>query len=130
MIQVVAALIWQDDKFLICQRPQGKSQALLWEFAGGKVEGGESPQTALAREIREELAVDISVGDLYTVVNHTYPDKSISLSVYNAVITAGTPQLLEHNAMAWVTPEQAGKYQFCPADQPIVDKIICDIKKE
>lgn len=75
MTEVVAALIWKDDKFMICQRPANKARALLWEFVGGKVEYGETNEQALVRECKEELNVLISVGDVFVEVIHEYPDK-------------------------------------------------------
>ena len=123
MTDVVAALIWDHDKFLICQRPQNKARGLLWEFVGGKVEPGETKQQALIRECREELAIEIAVKDVFLEVIHTYPDIKIRLILFNAVIASGEPQLLEHNAIAWITPAQIPQYQFCPADKEILELI-------
>ena len=123
MTDVVAALIWDHDKFLICQRPQNKARGLLWEFVGGKVEPGETRQQALIRECREELAIEIAVKDVFLEVVHTYPDIKIRLILFNAVIASGEPQLLEHNAIAWITPAQIPQYQFCPADKEILELI-------
>lgn len=123
MTDVVAALIWDHDKFLICQRPQNKARGLLWEFVGGKVEPGETRQQALIRECREELAIEIAVKDVFLEVIHTYPDIKIRLILFNAVIASGEPQLLEHNAIAWITPAQIPQYQFCPADKDILELI-------
>lgn len=118
--EVVATLIWDGDRFLVCQRPAHKAQGLLWEFVGGKVELGESKEQALARECREELAVTISVGEVFTEVNHDYPDLNVHLTLFNAAIIEGTPQLLEHNDMRWITPEEIPQYEFCPADEDIL----------
>ena len=74
MVEVVAALIWRDNKFMICQRPADKARALLWEFVGGKVESGETKEQALIRECQEELAITLSVGSEFTDVYHEYPD--------------------------------------------------------
>ncbi len=123
MVEVVAALIWDGDQFLICQRPAHKSNALLWEFVGGKVEPGESHAAALIRECREELGVTVAVGDPFLDLCHTYPDITIHLTLYHATIREGTPRLLEHNALAWVTPAELDGYGFCPADRVILDKI-------
>ena len=105
MTEVVAALIWDCERFLICQRPQHKARGLLWEFVGGKVEPGETKKQALIRECREELAVEIDVSDVYLEVDHIYPDISIHLTLFNAFIVSGEPVLLEHNAVAWITPD-------------------------
>lgn len=123
MVQVVAALIWKDGKFLACQRPANKARALLWEFVGGKVEVGETHQQALQRECMEELAVQIEVGSLFMQVVHTYPDITVQLSLYNATIVNGTPCKLEHNDICWLAPYEVDEFEFCPADKDILEKI-------
>lgn len=122
-VEVVAALIWDNDKFLICQRPKNKARALLWEFVGGKVEKGESKEEALIRECREELAIDIVVDRVFIEVTHDYPDITIHLTLFNSRIVGGELKLLEHNAMAWITPFEIDNYEFCPADEVILDKL-------
>lgn len=122
-IEVVAALIWDKDRFLICQRPKNKARALLWEFVGGKVEKGESKVEALIRECREELAIDIAVDSVFTEVTHYYPDITIHLTLFNSRIVGGQLTLLEHNAMAWITSSEIENYEFCPADEVILEKI-------
>ena len=121
--EVVAALIWENDRFLICQRPAHKARGLLWEFVGGKVDPGESKQEALMRECREELAVEVSVGDVFMEVLHEYPDLLVRLTLFNSAITAGTPQMLEHNDIRWITVEQIPNFDFCPADVDILKKL-------
>lgn len=123
MIQVVAALIRKDNKILICRRPANKARALLWEFAGGKIEAGESPQTALIRECKEELSVDITVSDLFCELTYEYPDITIHLSVYNAEIINGVPILNEHVDMRWVTKQELEGFTFCPADIPVIEML-------
>ncbi len=123
MTEVAAALIWDKDKFLICQRPAHKARALLWEFAGGKVEPGESKEQALIRECKEELAVTLSVGDVFMDVVHEYPDVTVRLTLFNASIAEGTPQKLEHNDIRWITPAEIPNYKFCPADEELLKKI-------
>ena len=123
VIEVVAALIWEGDRFLICQRPAHKARGLLWEFVGGKVEPGESKEQALVRECREELAVTISVGEVFMEVGHDYPDLNVHLTLFNAAIIEGTPQMLEHNDIRWITPEQIPQYEFCPADEEILRRL-------
>ena len=127
--EVVAALIWQNDTFMICQRPAHKARGLLWEFVGGKVEAGESPKQALVRECFEELAVRVSVEDMFMDVTHTYPDLCVHLTLFNAFIFEGEPQKLEHNDIRWITPEELGQYEFCPADQEILAKICQEAEK-
>ena len=122
--EVVAALIWDNDKFMICQRPAHKARGLLWEFVGGKVEAGETKEAALIRECQEELAVTLSVGDVFMEVIHEYPDITVQLTLFNAVIAEGSPQKLEHNDIRWITPAEIPQYDFCPADVEILDKIM------
>ena len=124
MLEVVAVLLRSGERFLLCQRPEQKAHGLLWEFAGGKVEPGETKRQALARECREELGVAVSVGDVYMELTHVYPDLTIHLTLFHAEITDGVPQLLEHCAMDWITPEEIGQYEFCPADTVILQQII------
>ena len=121
--EVVAALIWDGDRFLICQRPENKARGLLWEYVGGKVEAGETKQEALIRECREELGITISVGDVFMDVVHEYPDITVHLTLFHAEIAKGTIQLLEHNAVAWITPAEIPDYDFCPADKDINERI-------
>ena len=121
---VVAALIWRGDKFMICQRPANKARALLWEFVGGKVESGETKEQALIRECREELAVTLSVGDVFMDVIHENPDLTVHLTLFNAIIAEGEPQMLEHNDIRWITSSEISNYEFCPADKEILDTII------
>lgn len=120
MTEVVAALIWQNDRFLICQRPDHKIRSLLWEFVGGKVEAGETGEEALARECKEELNVDISVGDIFMDVIHKYPDITVHLTLYNANIRCGSPEKIEHNDLRWITAKEIDNYNFCPADKDIL----------
>ena len=157
MVEVVAALIWDGDRFLICQRPENKARGLLWEYVGGKVEPGETKQEALIRECREELGVTITVekgpptrcnlggerrsrdtrsrhtdriclpsitdDDAFMDVVHKYPDITVHLTLFHASIAEGTIRLLEHNAIAWITPAEIPDYDFCPADKDINERI-------
>ncbi len=123
MVEVVAALIKRGDKFLICQRPQNKARGLLWEFVGGKVEKGESKKQALMRECKEELNIILDVGDVFIDVTHEYPDIVVHLTLFNAVIAEGEPQLIEHNDMKWITATEIPNYEFCPADKVILQKL-------
>lgn len=121
--KVVAALIWDGPRFLICQRPAHKARGLLWEFVGGKIEPGETGEAALIRECREELDVEVSVGDAFMQVVHTYPDITVELTLYHAAIAAGVPRKIEHADIGWITPQQIPQYEFCPADVEILEKI-------
>ena len=127
--EVVAALIWQGNKFMICQRPARKARGLLWEFVGGKVEPGETKEQALIRECKEELNVLLPVGDVFMDVIHEYPDLMVHLTLFNATIAEGEPQKLEHNDIQWITPSEISNYEFCPADEEILKKIICERNK-
>ena len=126
--EVVAALIWDGDKFMICQRPAHKARALLWEFVGGKGEPGGTKEQALIRECQEELAVSLSVGDVFMDVIHEYPDITVHLTLFNATIAEGIPQKLEHNNIKWITPVEIPNYNFCPADKEILARI-CEVYK-
>ena len=119
--EVVAALIWQDDKFMICQRPSHKARGLLWEFVGGKTEPGETLEAALIRECREELDIQIEAGPLFAQLVHEYPDLTVRLSLYEAFIVSGEIRLLEHSAFAWVNVAEAEKMPLCPADVEILE---------
>jgi len=122
-IDVVAALIWEKDKFLICQRPANKTRGLLWEFVGGKAEPGETLEQALMRECAEELAITVDVGKQFMQVIHQYPDILIRLTLFHCTIPSGFPQALEHNAMEWIHPSQIDNYEFCPADTDILKEL-------
>jgi 8-oxo-dGTP diphosphatase len=124
--EVVAALIWDKDKFMICQRPEHKVRGLLWEFVGGKIEPGEKKEEALIRECREELAITLSVGDAFLDVVHEYPDITVHLTLFNAKIAQGIPQKLEHCDIRWITRDEIPEYEFCPADKEILKKIMED----
>ena len=123
MTEVVAALIWDGDRFLICRRPANKARALLWEFVGGKTEPGESLAEALIRECREELDIRVHVGEIYMQVIHEYPDITIRLTLFHCIIPEGFPQALEHKALCWIHPSQADAYEFCPADMDFLKEI-------
>ena len=113
---VVAALIWDNDSFMICQRPVNKTRALQWEFVGGKTEDGETKEEALIRECKEEIGVTISVGDISFEVDHEYPDIFIHLTLFNCKIASGEIKMLEHNDIP--------QYEFCPADKDILEKLM------
>ena len=130
MVDVAAALIWDSSRrFMICQRPANKARGLLWEFVGGKAEPGETLEQALIRECREELDITVEVGSVYVSLIHEYPDITIRLTLFNCSISRGIPKLLEHNAIEWITPEQISDFDFCPADEAILARIIHDFSK-
>ncbi len=123
IVEVVAALIWDGDRFMICQRPANKKRALLWEFVGGKVEPGETKEAALIRECMEELAVTVAPQEVFMDVTHEYPDITVHLTLFSAVIREGVPQKLEHNDIRFITVDEIPMYEFCPADLEILSKI-------
>ena len=123
MTEVVAALIWEDNRFLACQRPAHKARGLLWEFVGGKVEPGETREQALIRECQEELAVTVAVQDVFMEVDHVYPDLTVHLTLFNASIAEGVPQKIEHNDLRWIKVEEIDQYEFCPADEEILRRL-------
>ena len=123
MTEVVAALIWDEDRFMACQRPAHKARALLWEFVGGKVEPNETKEEALIRECQEELGITVAVEDVFMEVTHEYPDLTVHLTLFNARIAEGVPRKLEHNDIRWITVEEIDDFAFCPADVEILERL-------
>ena len=121
MVNVVGALIWQGDRFMICRRPAHKKRGLLWEFVGGKVEAGETMEEALARECKEELDITLKVGEEFIRVDHNYPDIHILLTIFHGEIVEGTPTLKEHEDLRWIPVSEIDNYDFCPADGPVLE---------
>jgi 8-oxo-dGTP diphosphatase len=120
---VVAALIERRGRILLSQRRADQSFSLCWEFPGGKVESGEDPRTALVREIREELACTIRVGDVVDVVFHAYPAFDLVMPVYRATIVRGKPRAAQVAAIAWVVPSRLPKTIMPPADVPLAKRL-------
>jgi D-serine dehydratase len=123
IIEVAAALIWREGRFMIARRPEYKARGGLWEFVGGKLEAGETAAEALSRECFEELGVRIETGGVFTEVLHEYPDLTVHLTLMNARIREGEPKLLEHTAIEFILPSEIGNYEFCPADREILELI-------
>ena len=123
MLEVVAGLVRDGERFLICQRPAHKARGLMWEFAGGKVENGETGQQALKRELREELGIEVEVQEQVADVSYAYPELTVHLTLYGAAIVHGTPQLLEHNDLRWIALDEAYDGEFCPADQLLLAEL-------
>ena len=121
--EVVAALIWDGERFLICQRPAHKTRGLLWEFVGGKVEPGETKEEALIRECHEELDIALSVGNVFMEVLHEYPDLTVRLTLFDACIVEGIPKKLEHHDIQWIKVGEIDNYDFCPADEEILERL-------
>lgn len=120
LTRVSAAIVRRGGRILIAKRPQSKARAGLWEFIGGKLEEGETGEEALKREFREETGAFLTVGPLFTEVGHAYSDINVRISFYEARITGGEPEALEHEALAWASPDELDNYEFCPADAAVV----------
>lgn len=133
-VEVVAALIRRiedgETRMMICQRPAEKARGLLWEFVGGKVEDGETQEEALIRECCEELDITVCPGEVFMQVVHEYPDLIVHLTLLEATVAEGTPKLLEHCNLRWITPFEIGNFDFCPADEEILREIVYRYAKE
>ena len=127
MVEVAAALIENGNRFMICQRPGNKARGHLWEFVGGKLEQGETGEEALIRECREELDITVRPGEIYMEVVHEYPDITVHLTIYRAVIAEGEPKLLEHEDLRWITRGEIEEFEFCPADEEILEKLRAEL---
>jgi 8-oxo-dGTP diphosphatase len=125
---VVGAVIVSDERVLAAKRGPSGSLPNMWEFPGGKVEDGESPQEALAREIGEELLVDIRVGEEILTTTHDYVFGVVTLTTYYCELRCGTPQLTEHAALRWLTPDELSSVEWAPADVPAVERIRKDLR--
>jgi 8-oxo-dGTP diphosphatase len=123
MIDVTAAILIENGKVLIARRRPGASQAGLWEFPGGKVRPGESPAQCLKREIREELGIEIAVGEFFGESVHAYEDKTIRLLAYRVRAESGEMSRNDHAELAWVAVADLGRHRFCPADVPFTEKL-------
>lgn len=123
-LPVVAAVIYRDQNLLLARRKSGKSLAGYWEFPGGKIESGETPEKALARELYEEFAVVVSVGKEIATHRHDYEHIKIELIAHETRIESGELELRDHDAIVWVTPAQARHYKLAPADIPILEHIL------
>lgn len=121
-INVVAAVIMKEGKVFATQRGYGEFKD-GWEFPGGKVEAGESPEEALRREIREELEVEVNVGDLIDTIEYDYPAFHLSMKCYACTIAGGSPHLLEHEAARWLAAGQLDSVAWLPADITLIPKI-------
>lgn len=123
MTTVIAAIIMKDDKVLIAQRAEGQKLAGKWEFPGGKMEDGETPEEYLKREIKEELDIDIEVEEFFGESIYHYESGLIRLVAYKARLLGGQCRLKIHRRVDWVKPHDLADYDFAPADVPFVDKL-------
>ena len=122
LLVVACALIDPDGRVLLAQRPPGKAMGGLWEFPGGKVELGETPEETLIRELREELGITAKEACLapFTFASHAYPDFHLLMPLYVCRRWEGTPRALEHSALKWVRPKDMSQYSMPPADLPLI----------
>ena len=123
-IKVVGAVFADGPRILAAKRRPGKSMAGFWEFPGGKIEPGETPQEALARELHEELGIEAAIGEHVTTTVHAYEFATIELATYLCTITKGTPTLTDHDEVRWVPRNQLHELKWAPADIPAVDILI------
>lgn len=123
MIPVVAALIVRGGRLLIARRPEGRHMAGRWEFPGGKLEKGESPEDAVEREIREELGLDVRAGQIYQAIAYSYPEKDVLLLFYAAAVVSGEPRPIEEAEIRWVTVAELDGYAFAPVDEMLVQRL-------
>jgi 8-oxo-dGTP diphosphatase len=123
---VAAGLIAEEERILVTQRKEGATYGLYWEFPGGKIEEGEEPRQALQRELKEELRIDCSVGHLFEVVFHNYPDYSVLLLVYRCEIEEGIPQPVGCRDLRWVNSREMAGLTMLPADQSIQKRLPFD----
>jgi len=131
MILVTAAIIEKEGKILLAQRKEGQHLAGLWEFPGGKIEAGESPEACLKRELQEELGLETVIGQQIADTIHHYPNKTVRLLSFRVRIQSGKPCLHAHQQFAWVMPALVPSYPLAPADIPIIDKYLAmnNVKK-
>lgn len=124
MPEVVAAFLQNENgEFLICRRPAHKARGLKWEFPGGKIEIGETPEAALARECREEMDIEIRCEGEYMALTHVYPELSVHLRLLRCRIAHGTPKQIEHCDMRWIRLSEADAYDFCDADRRFIERM-------
>jgi 8-oxo-dGTP diphosphatase len=123
---VVAGLLARAGRVLITQRRADQTLGLQWEFPGGKVEPGEAPVTALARELGEEIGVTVEVGRIWDVLFHAYPGFDLVMLVYACRLVGGEPRAVEVADVAWVAPPDLPAWDILPADRPLVDRLISE----
>jgi 8-oxo-dGTP diphosphatase len=122
VLVVAAAVVEREGRVMLCQRLPNAHNGLKWEFPGGKLEAGETPEAALARELREELDIDVAVGRVRDAVYHRYPDRDVLVLFYSCTISSGEPATVQCNAIAWVKPEDMQCYDFAGADLVFVKR--------
>ena len=123
IIEVVAGVIYKDDKFLIAQRNLKKAQGGLWEFPGGKIEEGETNHQTLSRELREELDINVEIGDFFYQVEHDYPDFHLSMAVFECNLISKEMKMNVHKGIKWLKPEEMMTLDWAAADIPVAEKV-------
>lgn len=124
-IKVVGAIIIKEDRILCAQRGETKTLANLWEFPGGKIEIGETPQQALARELKEELVIEVDIqSEKFEETSYTYDFGLVNLTTYICLLRRGEPQLTEHIEVKWLKPAELNSLDWAPADIPAVEKLM------
>lgn len=126
-IVVVGAVIVRDGSVLAAQRGEGRALAGFWEFPGGKVEDGETPERSLRREIREELGCVVEVGERLVRTEHAYPFGLVDLTTYWCTLVDGEPAATEHAALLWADVARLATLEWAPADIPAVDEILAQM---
>lgn len=127
-LAVVAAIIKKDKKVLLGQRPPKKSLAGLWEFPGGKIELGEQPETALRRELKEELGIDAEIGSLKVVTTHNYGDVGVILVFYEVQFWKGEPKSIYHSELKWVTVDELKAIELPEANKQVLPELMACIR--
>jgi 8-oxo-dGTP diphosphatase len=122
-VKVTAAILEKDGRIIIAQRKSTDHLAGKWEFPGGKIETGESPEACLARELNEEFHIDVSIGEYLGSILHHYDHISIELMAYRTFWDGGKINSTDHKDYKWVTIDELEQYDFAPADQPFVEKL-------
>ena len=125
-IEVAAGLVFRDGKLLITKRPQGSHLAGLWEFPGGKREANETIERCLHRELKEELGIEVALGQALDSVTHKYAVLSVQITFFLARLAKGEPRAIECAGLEWVTREKLAKFQFPPADQLLISRLVDD----
>lgn len=125
-INVVGAVIVRDGKILAAKRGNEKALPGMWEFPGGKIEQGETPEAALRRELEEELLCQASIGNHIETTAHEYDFGIVTLSTYYATLEEGEPRLTEHEEIRWIEPHNLNSVEWAPADIPAVERIMQD----
>lgn len=128
IIEVAAGLVFRRGNLLITQRPAEAHLGGLWEFPGGKREPGETLEQCLQRELNEELGIEVEVGDLLESLTHVYPEKTVCLNFYLCQLSKGEPEPIGCSSLKWVRPNQLRDFEFPPADERILERLLADAK--